>query len=163
MSLTGKKILVAYYSKSGVTKDVAHIIQEALNADVFEVIPKTAYPEDYTETTVQAKKEIHQGFHPELVSNGDVSGYDVVFVGSPCWWSTIAPPVATFLEKNDFNGKAIIPFITNGGSGLASCPNDIQKLAPGSKVVDSKAFGDPHWVKGYKPDAVRKWVKEISI
>lgn len=31
------------------------------------------------------------------------------------WWYTMAPAVLTFLTTNDFTGKTVIPFMTNGG------------------------------------------------
>ena len=33
----------------------------------------------------------------------------------PTWWYTMAPAVLTFLTTNDFTGKTVIPFMTNGG------------------------------------------------
>ena len=61
----------------------------------------------------QGKKEIAAGVRPALKNPvGDLSQYDVIFVGSPCWWATIAPPVATFLTSCDFAGKTVIPFRT---------------------------------------------------
>lgn len=36
-------------------------------------------------------------------------------IPTPTWWYTMAPAVLTFLTTNDFTGKTVIPFTTNGG------------------------------------------------
>ena len=45
----------------------------------------------------------------------DLSQYDIIAVGTPTWWYTMAPAVHTFLDQTDFTGKTVIPFMTNGG------------------------------------------------
>ena len=163
MSLEGKRILIAYYSKTDTTKNIAGFIKELTGGDEFRIEPVKPYPEDYHQTTQQAKKEIHDGFRPEIVSKGNISNYDVIFIGSPCWWGTISCPVTTFITSSDFSGKTIIPFITHGGSGLASTVNDIKKYAPGANVLEGKAFGDPHWIAGSGKTDVAKWIQSIKL
>ena len=114
------KVLVAYYSWGGNTKYAAAQIQKATGGTLFEIKPARPYPAEYRECTVQAKKEIQEGFRPELASRvEDIGKYDVIFIGSPNWWSTIAPPVAAFLASYDLSGKTVIPFVTHGGGGMA--------------------------------------------
>lgn len=157
------KILVAYYSRSGNTAAIARYIQEAAGADIFEIIPAVPYPDDYRQTTEQAKKEIAENHKPALqnrVENFDQ--YDVVFIGSPCWWGTIATPVSSFLSEYDFSGKTVIPFMTHGGSGLGHSVEDIKKQLPSANVTDGKAFWGSSaalasadvnkWIKGMKND-----------
>lgn len=67
----------------------------------------------------------------------DLESYDTVFVGTPNWWSTIAPPIAAFLTENNLSGKTIVPFCTHGGGGLAKIAKDITKLCPNSTVLSS--------------------------
>lgn len=156
-----KKVLVVYYSKSGNTKQIAQYIQETTGGDIFAIEPLTPYPDDYKATTKQAKEEINQGYLPPINSINNLSKYDVVFVGSPCWWSTIAPPVSTFLSNNDLSGKIIVPFSTHGGSGLANNATDTAKLTPNSKVLDGKAFrgGDTKSAK----EEVTTWINELKL
>ncbi|KAH0785673.1 flavodoxin [Histomonas meleagridis] len=163
MSLEGKRILIAYYSKTNVTKNIAGFIKEITGGDEFRVEPVTPYPQDYHQTTQQAKQEQQAGFRPEIVSKGDISNYDVIFFGSPCWWGTIACPMETFITSHDFRGKTIIPFITHGGSGLGRTVEEIKKLAPGANVVYGKAFGDPQWVSGSGKTDVAKWISSIKL
>ncbi len=100
------KVLVAYFSHSGNTREVARQISEATGGDLFEIVPATPYPTEYRAVVDQGKKEIEAGVRPALKNPvGDLSQYDVIFVGSPCWWATIAPPVATFLTSFDPGGQ----------------------------------------------------------
>ena len=136
MNNNDKKILIAYFSWGGNTKIIAEKIQDKVDSDIFRIEPETPYPKNYNETVYTvAKKQHEENIHPELKENIDISNYDTIFVGTPAWWFTMAPPVMTFLEKNNFEGKTIIPFITHGGGGGYKISDDMEKLAKGSKVL----------------------------
>ena len=45
----GSNILVAYFSWSGNTEEMATYIQEQTGGDLYEIQPVTPYPEDYNE------------------------------------------------------------------------------------------------------------------
>lgn len=130
-----KNILVAYFSWGGNTKSIAEKIHTRVGGDIFSIEPAVPYPLDYNETAYGVAKEQHdKNIHP-AIKNADVASYDIVFVGTPAWWYTMAPPVMTFLEENNFEGKTIVPFITHGGGGKYTIAQDMEKLAKGSKVV----------------------------
>lgn len=155
------KILIVYYSRSGNTKEIANYIHNIIGGDIFEIQTVDSYPDEYKQTTEQAKKEIAEGFKPALKSKIDnIKDYDVVFVGSPCWWSTIAPPVNSFLAEYDLSGKTIIPFMTHGGSGLGRSVADIKSILPNSKVVDGEAF----WGRNVSNarNSTAKWLKKLQ-
>lgn len=130
-----KRILVVYYSHSGNTGKIARLIQEETNGELLEIKPEKPYPIPYDDVVAQAKVEIQKGFKP-LVKNGaiDSAAYDVIFVGSPNWWSTIAPPITTFLTENDLSGKTVLPFCTHGGGGGGHVAKDIAALCTHSTV-----------------------------
>ena len=87
-------------------------------ADLLEIIPETPYSENYNTVVDQAKDEIRHGYHPTIKKdNVDLNSYDTVYLGSPIWWGTMAPPVMNFLSENDLDGKTILPFTTHGGGG----------------------------------------------
>jgi len=156
----GAKILVAYYSYSGNTKEVAEAIHEKVGGDLFEIKAEGTYPEEYRPMTVQAKKEIADGYRPKLTTSvADMAQYDVVFVGSPNWWGTITPQVSSFLESYDLSGKTVIPFITHGGGGEQKTVADMTLQCKGCNVVSdawvgygSRTFGISGWLKdtGFK-------------
>ena len=152
------KVLVAYFSHSGNTREVARQISEATGGDLFEIVPATPYPTEYRAVVDQGKKEIEAGVRPALKNPvGDLSQYDVIFVGSPCWWATIAPPVATFLTSCDLADKTVVPFMTHEGSGMGHSEADIRRLCPRSTVPDGLAVRGSA-VRNSK-DEVGRWVR----
>lgn len=154
------KILIAYYSYSGNTKEVAEAIHEEVGGDLFEIKAEGSYPDEYRPMTVQAKKEIEEGFRPKLTTSvADIAQYDIVFIGSPNWWGTITPQVSSFLDSYDLSGKDVIPFITHGGGGVQHTVSDLTAQCKGCNVhadgwvgYNSRTFGISGWLKdlGFK-------------
>lgn len=156
------RILVAYYSYSGNTKVVAEQIHKNTGGDIFEIQPVKSYPKEYNSVVNQAKKEISDNFKPELKNKiNDIDKYDIIFIGSPCWWATIAPPVATFLTSYDFSGKTIIPFMTHEGSRMGQSEKDIKKLCPKATLLKGLPIRGEQ-VEHAEKDVV-KWLKAIEI
>lgn len=129
-----KKILVAYYTWSGNTEKIAKKLQKATNGDVFAIRPAEEYPSDYQRTVQQAKKEIADSFSPKLSKDVDIAPYDVIFIGTPNWWSTAAPPVSAFLRSKNFAGKTVALFSTHGGGGMARTVSDMAALCTGADI-----------------------------
>ncbi len=153
------KILVAYYSWSGHTKMAAERIQEATGGTLYEIKPVDPYSTAYRACTEQAKKEIEAGFRPQLQGAVDFGAYDVVFVGSPNWWSTIAPPVASFLAGGDLSGKTVVPFVTHGGGGMAGCERAVREACPKANVLPGRAF--PGGNIRNLGEEIARWAREI--
>lgn len=161
-SVSPKKVLVAYFSHSGNTRELARQIGEATGGELFEIVPAKPYPTAYQAVVDQAKKEVNDGFRPELKTRvEDMSQYDVIFVGSPCWWYTIAPPVATFLASCDLAGKTVVPFMTHEGSRMGRSEEDIRKLCPQSTVPDGLPIRGGA-VKSAQ-ESVNKWVRGLGL
>ena len=157
-----KKILVVYYSYSGNTQIVAKQIQKGTGGDIFELQTVNAYPKEYQAVVDQAKKEVNSGYKPALKAKvQDISQYDIIFVGSPCWWSTFAPPVRTFLTSYNLSGKTIVPFMTHEGSGMGRSEADIKTLCPKSTVLDGLAIRGGS-VKSAEAE-VMSWLKKIGM
>lgn len=157
MNTQNAKILIAYYSYSGNTKEVAEAIQKEIGGDLFEIKAEGTYPDEYRPMTEQAKKEIDAGFRPKLTTSvADMAQYDVVFIGSPNWWGTITPQVSSFLESYDLSGKTVIPFITHGGGGQQNTIADLTAQCKGCKVnsdgwvgYGSRTLGIGSWLEGF--------------
>jgi flavodoxin len=161
-SLAGKKIVVAYYSHSGNTREMAALIANATGGDIFEIVPAKSYPSDYNAVVEQAKKEINENYRPPLKGKlENIADYDVIFIGSPNWWSTIAPPIATFLSQHDLSGKTVIPFCTHGSGGQANLFKDIAKLCPDATVLAGLPVRGSS-VKSSNDD-VLKWLRKIGV
>ncbi len=159
IDMSNKKVLIAYYSYSGNTKRVAEKIQQLTNGDIFEIVPKKAYPNNYNDVVNLAKDEKQKDIKPELTDNGNIKDYDIIFLGTPVWWYTMASPVKTFLSKNDFTGKTIVPFCTHGGGGASSTYIDMQKLAKGAKVTE----GYTSYENSAKDSEIADWINKLKL
>ena len=131
------RVLVLYYSWSnGNTERVARELADACGADVERIHTAVPYPKDYDQTVSQGKREVEKGFEPELMSlHHDPADYDVIAVGTPIWWYTMAPAVRTLLHAGDWRGKVIVPFSTCAG-WAGSTLDDIAGLAEGARVAE---------------------------
>ena len=149
------KIAIVYYSlagqtiapgikivnlEKGHTTVAAEFIQKAVGGDLFELETVKTYMEDHMKMIYEAKEELEKGIRPELKSYPDLTGYDTVFLGFPNWWNTIPMPVVGFLEKINWQGKKIIPFVTSGGSGFGHSLEDLKKYCPGAEIAEGGAF-----------------------
>lgn len=160
-TMNDKKILIAYFSWSGNTKYIAEKIHNTTGGDMFQIETATPYPTDYHETAYGvAKKQHDENIKPELKNNGDVTPYDVIFVGTPAWWYEMAPAVKTFLSENNFEGKTIVPFITHGGGGQYTIAEDMAKLAKGATVL--KPFVVSGRGNSNVQDEINAWLKELK-
>lgn len=105
------KTLVAYFSWSGNTREMAEYIEKQTGGDIFEIIPKTPYPEDYTECTEVALAERDGDMRPEIKDLPDnIDEYDTVIIGYPIWWHTAPMIIGTFLESYDLTNVEVYPF-----------------------------------------------------
>jgi len=157
-----ENILIAYYSRTGNTERIAKVIHQHLGGTLHKIMPKTPYPNSYDATVDQAKAEIKRGFKPPLSNPlASASGFQLIFIGSPNWWSTIAPPVAAFLSTHDLSGKAIAPFCTHGGGGLGHISGDIAKLCTDANILQ------PYKVYGrggsHAASEVAAWLEKINL
>lgn len=112
-----KKMLIVYYSVSnGNTKRIAEALQNATGADIVRIDTAKPYTGSYDEIVEQGQREVNKGYQPKIKPLGiNLADYDVVAVGTPTWWYTMAPAVLTFLKSCDWNGKTVISFQTHGG------------------------------------------------
>ena len=144
-SKSNKKVLVAYFSASGVTAKVADRLSKAIGADLFEIKPAQPYTsEDLDWTNKKSRSSVEmddRNSRPQIANKvADMSKYDVIFVGFPIWWYREPSIIDTFMESYDFSGKQVVPFATSGGSGMGDSGSIMQKLAPKAKVDSGKRF-----------------------
>jgi flavodoxin len=162
MDSARKKILIAYFSRSGNTREIANQIQENVGGDLFEIVTVDPYPADYNGTVDQAKREQENNYRPKLTAEvKNMDSYDVVFVGYPNWWGTMPMAVFTFLEGYNFSGKTIIPFSTHEGSRLGRSVNDIRELCPQATILDGLAIRGSD-AKNARND-VAAWLRKLGM
>lgn len=157
------KILVAYFSASGVTKNAAEKLAKAANADLFEIKPVRPYTDadlDWTDKKSRSTVEMNDlSSRPEIANKCENMGsYDVVFVGFPIWWYVEPRIIDTFLESYDFSEKTVIPFATSGGSRLGKTSENFKKiLGTNTTVKDGKLL-----TRASETD-VSGWVKSLGL
>ena len=137
------KILVAYFSASGVTKKIAEMLAKEANADLYEIKPAIPYTkEDLNWMDKKSRSSIEMGdksFRPAIVKDElDLSRYDQILLGFPIWWYVAPTIVNTFLESYDFTGKNITLFATSGGSGFGKTAEELQVSAPNAVIKEGK-------------------------
>ncbi len=112
-----RKMLIVYYSWSnGNTERIAKELQKAAGGDLLRIDTAVPYSGSYNDVVDQGQREVDEGYEPELKPTGvNIDDYDVIAIGTPTWWYTMAPAVKTFIHENDFTGKTVVPFMTNGG------------------------------------------------
>ena len=126
------KILVSYFSASGVTKGVAEKIANAVEGDLFEIEPVEKYTDadlNWMDKKSRSTIEMNdRSFRPPVKNKVEnLSDYDKVVIGFPVWWYTAPTIVNTFIEENDLTGKDIYVFCTSGSSGVDGSLNDLKK------------------------------------
>lgn len=140
-----KKTLVAYFSASGVTAKLATMLAGAIDADLFEIQPKTPYTDDdlnWNNPKSRSSVEMRdKSFRPAIANQVEtMAQYDRVFVGFPIWWYVAPTIINTFLEQYDLTGKTIIPFATSGSSGMGSTNKELKNSCKGAKLAEGKRF-----------------------
>ncbi len=158
--MTDKKVLVAYFSATGVTAKVAERLAQVTAADLFEIKPAKPYTKkdlDWHNPKSRSSVEMKDGSsRPEIAEKvTNMSQYDVIFVGFPIWWYREPAIIDTFIESYNFEGKTIVPFATSGMSGIGDSGENMQKLVPDARVATGKRFADR--VTG---DELQSWAKE---
>ena len=96
------KTAVVYFSWSGNTRFAAETIAKKTGADLYEIKAETPYNSNYGKCCDEAQPECYgKTLRPIKPIEGlDLAKYDLVFVGSPNWWGTMAPPVRTWVSQS---------------------------------------------------------------
>lgn len=130
-----KKILVVAYSYSGNTYKIAQVISRMTGGDFCDIYPWQPYPMSFPELLEQVRKEIAAKYRPRLLPFlYSPHHYDTIFVGSPNWCGTIAPPLFAWLKGNELSGKDIYPFCSHCGGVPGNMQKDVQSICKKSKV-----------------------------
>ena len=143
----GKKVKTAviYFSWSGNTRFAAATIAKKTGADLFEIKAETPYNSNFNKCCDEEKPECYKKkLRPiKPIAELDLAKYDVVFVGTPNWWGTMAPPVRTWVtqSKDALKGKTVCLFQTHGGGGMQRVGKDFaEAIGDAAKVLPPKAF-----------------------
>lgn len=155
-----KKLLIIYYSWSnGNTERIAKMLQSETDSDILKIDTVAPYSGSYDDVVNQGQNEVQRGYEPEIKPlDINIADYDVIAVGTPTWWYTMAPAVKTFLHQQDFTGKKIHPFCTHEGSGLSNTESDIKKSAKGAVIEKGIAIHGSSVDQA--KDVLERWIQK---
>ena len=128
VSAPGSKVLLAFFSRPGEnyhyggrthlevgnTEVAAEMISSSISVDVYKIEAADPYPASYQATVERNVREQNDEARPEIAGPlPAVETYDTVLLGSPIW--NVRPPMImrTFVERIDWSGKTISPFVTS--------------------------------------------------
>lgn len=147
----GGNILIAYFSHTGNTEEVAGQIADLTGGTLAEI----QRAEEYGDLQEEAEAEILEGVHPEItVSVDNVEDYDTIFVGYPIWWDEAPAMIATFLAENDFSGKTIIPFCTSASDDIDNSLHTFSELCPDAEIAEGLTADDLN--------DIEPWIQELG-
>ena len=158
------KMLVTYFSASGVTRKAAEKLSEAAGADLYEIrpaVPYTAADLDWMDKKSRSTMEMKdEACRPAVRGKvEDMDQYQTVFLGFPVWWYEAPRIIWTFLEAYDFSGKQIVLFCTSGGSGLGKTVEILKKSCSDStKWKEGKRFSSRAG-----EGEIRSWIDSMGL
>lgn len=159
-----QKVLVAYFSCTGVTKKLAQTLAGVVKGDLYEITPVQPYTA--ADLNWQDKNSRSSVEMRDKASRPAISGsvkyfaqYDTVFVGFPIWWYVAPTIINTFLESEDFSGKTVIPFATSGGSGVG----DTDKYLHPSCSEQTAWRPAKRFAGSASPAELQKWVEGLKL
>jgi flavodoxin len=136
-SVSSKKILIVYLSRTNNTKAIAEIIQKNVGGKLVALELEKPYPENYQATVQQVVKENETGYLPPLKTKIDsIQNYEIVFIGFPTWDMQMPPPMKSFLHRYNISGRTVIPFNTNAGYGVGRGFQTVKELCPNSTILE---------------------------
>ena len=143
------KILVAFFSATGRTGDVAEKLSQYFAADLFEVLPQEPYTREdlnWRDANSRSSREMRdKSFRPAIKETAaDLKKYHVIFLGFPVWWYVAPTVINTFLESFDTSEKKIVLFATSGGSGFGNTRELLKSsVSISAQIQEGKVFTAP--------------------
>lgn len=139
------KILISYFSASGVTKSVAGKISDTLNGDLFEIVPQEKYSDedlDWHNSNSRSSVEMNNDtIRPKILNKIDnIFDYDTVLIGFPIWWDLPPRIINTFIEENNLIDKKVYVFATFGGSTISNSFNYLKQTYQNINFINGKLF-----------------------
>lgn len=158
---SGGKTLIAYFSWSGNTVTMANTIADKTGGEMFEIVPVTPYPEEYTPCTEVALEERDSNARPKIKNlPASIEEYDTILIGYPIWWHTAPMIIGTFLENYDLTGVEVYPFTQSASMDEEQFENSMEFVrgCAGNGNVHDGLFADAD-----DEAAIEKYLKNNSL
>ena len=159
----GRDVLVAYFSATGNTENIAEHLETALNADLYEIVPEVPYTDEdlnYSNSDCRSNQEQNDSAARPAISGGveNMGDYEVIFLGYPIWWGDAPKIISSFLESYDFAGKTIVPFCTSGSSSIGESAEALRALASDAVWLDGQRFSGNDTL-----ETVEQWLDSLGL
>lgn len=143
-----KTTLVAYFSATGTTAEVAKRIADIAHADLYAIEPQHAYtPTDLDWTNKNSRSSIemkNKNSRPAVKGTiPDIDKYQTIYLGFPIWWYQQPTIINTFIEKNNLKGKNIKTFATSGGSTQEKADKILKMTYPNIHWIPGELLNSP--------------------
>jgi len=158
------KVLVAYFSATGTTKEIAETMADVLSADLYEIIPKEPYTGkdlNYNDSNSRSSIEMNdKSSRPEISGSlENMENYDIIFLGYPIWWDEAPHIIYTFIESYDFSNKTIVPFCTSASSGIGTSAENVH-----SSVSDGGVWLDGDRLESNSSrEDIAEWISSLGL
>lgn len=158
------KKLVVFYSLEGHTKSIANIIAEELNCDLLELKPEKEIPKTGFKKFLWGGMSVVFKEKPMLKNKiPSLTEYDTIFIGTPIWAGTYAPPINTFISENEIKEKKVAFFACHGGGGAKKCFDKLEVVLKDNTIIGTIDFSDSEDDEKQKRVKVNEWLKNIMI
>ncbi len=138
------KALVVFYSRTGTTRKLGESIAQKLGCDSEEIVDLK--PRKGMVGWIRSGKDAFRKLRTEIKDpKADLSGYDLLVVGTPVWAGYIAPAVRTYLDQNAKKVGQIAFFTTQGSAAPQKAMDDLAKAS------------------GHKPKAVLRLTTKVVL
>jgi flavodoxin len=154
------KTLVAYFSATGTTENVAKDLADVTGGTLYEIKPEVRYTDadlDWHNRNSRSSLEmIDKNSRPAIIKDlKDAGSYDCIFIGFPVWWYTAPTIINTFIEAYGFEGKTVILFATSGGSTVDKANKDFAAAYPAINWKPGKTLN------GASKNSLKTWVETL--
>ena len=167
------KILIAYYSYTGHSREIVTALTGNLTADVLEI--KAAQENvDYNANNYKAGSDLINAINANPGKTSSYPGikavdkkaedYDTIIIVTPLWHSRMAAITQTYLfqEGAKMKGKNIVLVVSSHSSGISGVESDAKRLIP-----DGKFYSSSLWINNAnhskRVDLVKEWLKSIGL
>lgn len=168
------KVLVAYYSYTGNSRQIVQSLTDQIDADVMEIEPAEKglqYEANNYALGMQLLNAINAApdapdSYPAIdpVSITDLSGYDNIIIVTPLWWSQMAAIMQTYLFNYgpQMAGKHVGLIVSSHSSDIPQVVLDAKRLVP-----DAVWMGDALWIKASnhanRDALISNWIASLDF
>lgn len=158
----GSKVLIAYFSATGTTQDIAEKIADETGGTLYEMIAEDPYTAEdlryYTDSRAD-REQADSSARPAISGSVEnMEKYDIVFLGYPIWHGQAPRILSTFLESYDFADKTVVPFCTSNSSGIGSSDRNLHSLASGATWLDGRRFSGSE-----SANVISDWIDGLGL